>query len=581
MFDRGLLQSIFSSSSASAPSGYQLNEVANLSFMQDSCCNYLEDYLIKKLKRNDPKVKFKALRLIKHLCENGNPTFKILVQRHANQIKLCQSYKGTFDPVYGDTLSELVREEAIQCLKSVFSNNNRNDERINVCDQSKGLGQGANGSLKNNFKDRIHGFGNPNFVDNKMEQGSGSTDISQIGSSIIFNAKIGQYSQVVDDLSELVLKVLPNKLIDGISSYCGNCRNGPKPTNFHDQRKPPPSRRDFRNNFFNDEISRVETTNLRDYHHSQTHKQRNFPEPRLEEKKIHYSKPVLVTEESTSASSCHTLETHFVENYCSITGLILNPSNELLRNSLKEIKKLDVPVVIKMLHDKLIDLFNSDLSTVEKSHETYNSGSEDQADNHYSDNNEPNKSPRTADCPINLKSEGKFKIVYKILCLFLYMLEKDQSTNRHIVEYANSDFTHLLNQIASRNIHCRKKVKQITETIGAGATTPYVQHTPHSASMVELTNNLIDFDIEDNGSKVDRGSDSRIDSNDSLLLPFSSQSQENSDKKNNLFKNLSIKSHTNKGGRNTINLGKNCDEQTKGLGSTENTSKSLVDLGIL
>lgn len=576
MLDRGLLQSIFGSSSASAPSGYQLNEVTNLSYMQEGSCNYLEDYLIKKLKRNDPKVKFKALRLIKHLCENGNPTFKMLVQRHANQIKFCQSYKGPFDPVYGDTLSELVREEAVQCLKSIFSSSNRNDEKINVGDRSKGFGSGANESLKNNYKSRIHGFGNPNFVDNRTEQGSGTTDLSQIGSSIILNAKVGQYGQVVDDLSELVLKVLPNKLIDGISSYYGNSRSWPKPMNSHDQNKPPPSRRDFRNDFFSNEFSKVEKINLKD-NHIPVYKQGNFPEPRIEENKFHYSKQVLVAE-SPSISSGHTLEAHFVENYCSTTGLILNPSNELLQNSLKEIQKLDVPVVIKMLHDKLIYLYNSDPSIGEKDQEAHNCGSKYQIDNHYDDDNEPNKSPRTVDCPINPKPEDKFKTIYKILCLLLYMLEKNQNTNKHLIEYVDSDFTHLLNQIASSNIHCRKRVKQITEFIGAGAT--HAQDTPHNAPMVELTNNLIDFDIGDNSSRADRGLCSQENFNDSLL-PLSGKYQENSDKKNNLFKNLSIKSHANKGSGSTINLINKQDEQTGGLRPTESTGRSLVDLGIL
>ena len=72
-----------------------------------------------------------------------------------------------------------------------------------------------------NYKSRIHGFGNPHFVE-KVD--NNSTDISQIGSSIVYNAKTGQYNQVVEDLSDLVLIVLPNKLINGLADYYSNIR---------------------------------------------------------------------------------------------------------------------------------------------------------------------------------------------------------------------------------------------------------------------------------------------------------------------------------------------------------------------
>lgn len=575
MLDRGLLQSIFGSDSASAPSGYQLNEVTNLSYIQEGSCNYLEDYLIKKLKRNDPKVKFKALRLIKHLCENGNPTFKMLVQRHANQIRVCQSYKGTFDPVYGDTLSELVREEAIQCLKSIFSSNNRSDESIKVGNQSKGSGLKANGSANNSYKDRIHGFGNPNFID-KIEPDNDSMDISQIGNSIVYNAKIGQYNQVVDDLSELVLKVLPNKLINGISNYYGNSRSGAKPANFSYQSNPEP-RRDFRDGFFNSEISRG-VTNIQNYQ-IPTYKQKDFPECKIEENKLQYSKPT-ITINSQNISSGNTLETHFVESYCSSTGLIMNPSNEILQNSIKEIQKLDIPIVIKLLHNKLIDLSDTDTNFGKKDNETHSNGNDEQTDSYYIDKNEQHKSPYTSNQ--TLKSESNFKVIYKILCLILSMLETNQNTKKSLIEYSNDDFIHFLNTISTSNIHCRRKVKQIIEVLGASTSTSTshaVAHAPQCPPDVELTNNLIDLSTESTDFKADKELNSVTDLTDSLLI-LSNQTQENSYKKNNLFKNLSIKNHSNKAG--AINSRRQQqDKQTKGFGSNENVGKSLVDLGIL
>ncbi|KAK9174305.1 ENTH domain containing protein [Cryptosporidium meleagridis] len=573
MLDRGLLQSIFGSDSASAPSGYQLNEVTNLSYIQEGSCNYLEDYLIKKLKRNDPKVKFKALRLIKHLCENGNPTFKMLVQRHANQIRVCQSYKGTFDPVYGDTLSELVREEAIQCLKSIFSSNNRNDESIKVGNQIKGSGLKANGSANNSYKDRIHGFGNPNFVD-KIEPDNDSINISQIGNSIVYNAKIGQYNQVVDDLSELVLKVIPNKLINGISNYYGNSRSGANPANFSYQSNPEP-RRDFRDGFFNNEISRGVTNIQNDQ--IPTYKQENSPKYKIEKNKFQYSKPTM-TINGQNILSGNTLETHFVENYCSSTGLIMNPSNEILQKSIKEIQKLDINIVIKLLHNKLIDLSDTDTNFGKKVDETHGNGNYEQTDSYFIDNNEQHKSPYTSNQ--TLKSESNFKVIYKILCLILSMLETNHNTKKSLTEYSNDDFIHLLNTISASSVHCRRKVKQIIEALGSGAKTSHATvHAPQCPPEVELTNNLIDLSTEGTDFKDDKKLNSATDLTDSLLT-LSSQTQENSYKKNNLFKNLSIKNHSKKTGA-TNSRRQQQEKRIEGFGSKENVGKSLVDLGIL
>ncbi|KAF7457657.1 hypothetical protein HWI79_1744 [Cryptosporidium felis] len=545
MLDRGLLQSIFGSDSASTPSGFQLNEVTNFSYSQENACRHLEDYLVKKLKKNDPTTKFKALRLIKHLCEKGNPTFKILIQRHAGQIKSCQSYRGAFDPVYGDTLSELVREEASQCLREMFSNGNRNDGNIRVGFQNREVGpakesdwkRSCGGSGAADYKNRIHGFGNPHFVD-RIDNESFSTDISQIGSSIVYNARTGQYNQVVEDLSDLVLKVLPNKLINGISDYYNsissvNGRGDRNRSNFrgggiggHGSRPPPYNDNNarFRDEDFQNEI-RMNPGTFQNTFLAANRKQ--IPESRIEIKNAYFGAEK--TEPQTSPST-NALESRFIESYCSVTGLISTPSGELLQSSVRELQKLDVHLVIKMLHEKLVELCRPDVDEKD-----FSGG--DSAGN----------------------SNKNLKVVFKILCLFLSMLETNDCTKKHLVSYADESFFQTLDQVSTKNVGCRRKVKQIQDVLCAGTPKPL---TPHNLQKVDITDDLIDF--------RDQGPEEKKSPNELKTQ----ESFENLDEKNNLFKNLFVKSYPKKSSASKRG-------EADGGGSSlvnENIEKSLIEL---
>ncbi|CAD7951973.1 unnamed protein product [Amoebophrya sp. A25] len=101
--------------------GVELVEIAKLTFQTFEATEQLVDYLINKLKKDNPWVKQKCLRIIRHVCENGKPEFRRGMQRHASVVKENLQYRGKPDPLRGDAPNKAVREEAEQAVKAVFS----------------------------------------------------------------------------------------------------------------------------------------------------------------------------------------------------------------------------------------------------------------------------------------------------------------------------------------------------------------------------------------------------------------------------------------------------------------------------
>jgi len=120
--DRSALNKATSADDTPTP-GYLYTEIAQSTFADLNACQQLADYLIKKLEKDNPHVKLKCLKIIKHVCEQGKPEFKRAIQRKAEVVKACLQYRGTPDPLKGDAPNKAVREEADLAVKAVFSSN--------------------------------------------------------------------------------------------------------------------------------------------------------------------------------------------------------------------------------------------------------------------------------------------------------------------------------------------------------------------------------------------------------------------------------------------------------------------------
>ncbi|CAK0851413.1 unnamed protein product [Prorocentrum cordatum] len=133
--DRSTLNKATSSDDVPTP-GYLFTEIAKATFDDVNACQQLADYLLKKLERDDPLVKVKVLRIIRHVCDQGKPEFRRAVQKRADLVKACLQYRGKPDPLKGDAPNKAVRDEADTAVKSVFSS----DSNTNAYGMAQGAG---------------------------------------------------------------------------------------------------------------------------------------------------------------------------------------------------------------------------------------------------------------------------------------------------------------------------------------------------------------------------------------------------------------------------------------------------------
>lgn len=112
------------------PSGFQLTELAQLTIHSDDDCQQLQDALLKRLGKDRPYVKYKTLRVIKYISENGRPEFRMGMQKHSEQIRACTQFKGKIDPLYGMTPSEDVRKAAKEAIAAVFASGVKDTSKI-------------------------------------------------------------------------------------------------------------------------------------------------------------------------------------------------------------------------------------------------------------------------------------------------------------------------------------------------------------------------------------------------------------------------------------------------------------------
>eukprot|EP01083_Nonionella_stella_P208822 757564_1 len=101
------------------PSGYLLKELASRT-MSISECQTIEDLVIKKLAKSKPYVKYKSLRIVKYLCENGSPNWRRAWQRNTDKLRDAQQFRGPPDPVFGDAPYQQVRKAAKDAMQAVF-----------------------------------------------------------------------------------------------------------------------------------------------------------------------------------------------------------------------------------------------------------------------------------------------------------------------------------------------------------------------------------------------------------------------------------------------------------------------------
>eukprot|EP01035_Chromulina_nebulosa_P017401 gene17401-22950_t len=117
--DRNLLADATSGDDSPTP-GYQLNEIARSTVANYQACTQIQEYLVNRISKNNPHIKFKCLVIIKHICRSGRVDFKRDMAKHIEVIKECLQYRGTPDPLRGDEYYRRVREAAKEALEAIY-----------------------------------------------------------------------------------------------------------------------------------------------------------------------------------------------------------------------------------------------------------------------------------------------------------------------------------------------------------------------------------------------------------------------------------------------------------------------------
>lgn len=86
--DRSLVSKATAPDEQATP-GYMYREIAKITFASVDASSQLKEFLLKKLKSTNVHVKVKALKVMKHCCQNGHPTFRRELQRCTAEIKEC------------------------------------------------------------------------------------------------------------------------------------------------------------------------------------------------------------------------------------------------------------------------------------------------------------------------------------------------------------------------------------------------------------------------------------------------------------------------------------------------------------
>jgi hypothetical protein len=103
--DKSLVSKATSADDAVTP-GYLYREIAKISHVSVDASGQLRDFLLKKVKSSNVNQKFKALKVLKHVCQQGHPTFRRDLQRNTSDIKECLGAAGHLAArLRGSTLS--------------------------------------------------------------------------------------------------------------------------------------------------------------------------------------------------------------------------------------------------------------------------------------------------------------------------------------------------------------------------------------------------------------------------------------------------------------------------------------------
>ncbi|XP_068762538.1 AP-4 complex accessory subunit tepsin-like isoform X2 [Montipora capricornis] len=101
--------------------GYIYQEINSITFDTISSCNSLLDFLISRLKKQSPCIKYKVLKILCYLARNGHSEFRSGLRHKAGVIREAESFTGPIDYLKGDALNQRVRTTASELIGLLFN----------------------------------------------------------------------------------------------------------------------------------------------------------------------------------------------------------------------------------------------------------------------------------------------------------------------------------------------------------------------------------------------------------------------------------------------------------------------------
>lgn len=148
---------------------YKLEEICELLRSSPSgIVKEVSEFLLKRLDHKSPIVKQKALRMVKYSVGKSGAEFRREMQRNSVAVKQLLHYKGTADPLKGDSLNKAVRETAQDALSAIFSTDDNRPAAASEVTHK-----------------RMEGFGNTSYVMPSEEKKSFLSEVVGLGSASI------------------------------------------------------------------------------------------------------------------------------------------------------------------------------------------------------------------------------------------------------------------------------------------------------------------------------------------------------------------------------------------------------------
>ncbi|CDR93819.1 hypothetical protein, conserved [Babesia bigemina] len=120
---RNLLSRATSATSEPTP-GYVYKDITDMVLRDPAILPTVEDYLLQKLARNEPYIKFKCLKLLKNLCARLPHEFNRNKVCHCHAVIEARTYKAPYSEHNGDYLCQMVRNEVEDLLKVIYGQQN-------------------------------------------------------------------------------------------------------------------------------------------------------------------------------------------------------------------------------------------------------------------------------------------------------------------------------------------------------------------------------------------------------------------------------------------------------------------------